>query len=175
MKYVIDACSLIYLTKIGMKEIFLDSFNVIITESVKGELLRDVDKFPDAKIIKKNIDKKKLASTKFEGVNKLESINLGQGELDTIRIALHQELIPITDDLQGIRYAKSKGLKPKTNEIIMIKLLETEMINLKDFIEKLQNLATIKSLSIEIVNFFIEQAESLNRGKMNNMKGENQK
>ena len=49
------------------------------------------------------------------------------------------------------------------------------MITLKDFIEKLQNLATIKSLSIEIVNFFIEQAQSLNRGKMNNMKGENQK
>jgi len=175
MKYVIDACTLIYLTKIDMKEIFLDTFNVIITESVKAELLRDVDKFPDAKIIKKNIDKKKLASTKFEDVNKLESINLGQGELDTIRIALHQELIPITDDLQGIRYAKSKGQTPKTSEIIMLKLYETEMITLKDFIEKLQNLASIKSLSIEIVNFFIEQAQSLNRGKMNNMKGENQK
>ena len=145
MKYVIDACSLIYLTKIGIKEIFLDTFNVIITESVKAELLRDVDKFPDAEIIKKNIDKKKLASTKFENLNKIKSINLGQGELDTVRIALNQDLIPITDDLQGIRYAKSKGLTPKTSEIIMLKLLETEMITLKDFIEKLHNLAEINS------------------------------
>ena len=165
MKYVIDACSLIYLAKIDLKEIFLDSFNVIIAESVKEELLRDVDKFPDAKIIKKNIDKKKLASTKFEDSNKLESIHLGQGELDTVRIAFHQELIPITDDLQGIRYAKSKGLTPKTSEIIMLKLLETEMITLKEFTEKFQNLALIKSLSIGIVNFFIEQAQSLNKGK----------
>ncbi len=122
MKYVIDACSLIYLTKIDLKEIFLSKFNVIITESVKTELLRDVDKFPDAKIIKKNIDKKKLTSTKIEDSNKMESINFGQGELDTIRIALQQDLIPITDDLQGIRYAKSKGLTPKTSEIIMLKL-----------------------------------------------------
>ena len=165
MKYVIDACSLIYLAKIDLKEIFLDSFNVIIAESVKEELLRDADKFPDAKIIKKNIDKKKLASTKFENSNKLESIYLGQGELDTVRIALHQELIPITDDLQGIRYAKSKGLTPKTSEIIMLKLLELEMITLKEFTEKFQSLASIKSLSIGIVNFFIEQARFLNKGK----------
>lgn len=49
---------------------------------------------------------------------------------------MHQELIPITDDLQGIRYAKSKGLTPKTSEIIMLKLLESEMITLKEFTEK---------------------------------------
>ncbi len=170
MKYIIDACSLIYLTKIDLKEIFLAHFNVVIVESVKAELLRDVDKYPDAKIIKNNIDQKKLASSKFTNSNKLESINLGQGELDTVRIALHQELIPITDDLQGIRYAKSQGLTPKTSEIMLLKLFEAKKISFKEFTEKLHKLAAIKSLSIGIINFFMEQAKSLNREKKKNEK-----
>jgi hypothetical protein len=161
--YVVDACSLIYLTKIELKEEFLKLGQVYISQGVNSELLQDIDRFEDAKIIKRNIDRKKISLKILNDKTEQQNINLGVGEIETIRIAKKFNIIPITDDLQGINYGKTLGLKPLTSELILLKLLKKKLIDIEEFKNKFNKLAIIKSLSLDIVNFFIEQANKISQ------------
>ena len=57
-EYYFDACSLIYLTKIGMKE-QLPKLEITprVSPIVESELVAKLDKLPDAKQLKSNIEK----------------------------------------------------------------------------------------------------------------------
>ena len=54
-KFVSDACSLIYLTKIQLKEKLPLLGEIVVSLTVKNELLADDEKFREAKTLKKNI------------------------------------------------------------------------------------------------------------------------
>ena len=160
-KLFFDACSLIYLTKIKLKEKLPLLGEIIVSDAVKKELLRDSDKFEDAKILKANIDKKLINLTKMKIKNIFKNKSLGKGEKSTIEICLKNEGIFITDDHQALNFALGLGLETKTSEIILTDLLEKSIINHNQFTKNMSELARIKSLSPEIVEIFEEKAQNL--------------
>lgn len=159
--HVYDACALIYLTKIKVKEKLPLLGSVIISPAVKNELIADIDRFSDAKLLKRNLDNKIIEEASMKLNNVIYSRNLGKGENETIVICIRNGGIPVTDDHQAINYALNCGLKPKTSEIILLDLLKQNIIKYKDFQIIFKELARIKSLKHDVILFFKNKAEEI--------------
>ena len=159
--HVYDACALIYLTKIKVKEKLPLLGSVIVSPTVKNELIADINRFSDAILLKHNIDIKIIEETKVKLNDGIFSKNLGKGENETILISIRNEGIPVTDDHQAINYAVNCGLKPKTSELILLDLLKDNIISHKEFQTFFNELAHIKSLKPDIVLFFKKKAEEI--------------
>ena len=170
-KFVFDACSLIYLTKLQIKEKLPLLGNIIISQTVRNELIADLDKFSDAKTLKKNLDKKIIKESKFKLKDIYTSENLGKGEKETIEICVKSEGIPVTDDHQALNYALNLGLKPKTSEMILLDFLQEDIINYQEFKALFKELVMIKLLKPDIVSFFKEKAKYIVDKKNNKTKG----
>ncbi len=158
---VFDACSLIYLTKIQMKEKLPQLGTVIVCKEVKNEIIVDTDKFSDAKILKTNIKKGIIKEMDLKLKQIPQLTNLGKGEKETIEICLKKEYIPVTDDHQALNYAISCGLKPKTSETILLDFLRERIISFQEFHEIFKKLAIIKSLKADIITFINQKAENI--------------
>ncbi len=172
-KYVFDACSLIYLTKINIKEMLPKLGDLIISSTVKNELIEDIERFKDAKALKKNIAKKIIKETDYRIQDLFSTKNLGKGEKSTIEICLKNEWILVTDDHQALNLAISVGLQPKTSEIILLDLLKRSIIDYEKFNTLFGELAVIKVLKPEIIIFFNKKAEEINKTKNNKSMEEN--
>ena len=170
-KLVFDACSLIYLTKLNLKNKLPLLGTIFVSQTVKNELIADLDKFSDAKTLKKNLDKKIIQESKFKLKDIFTSENLGKGERETIEVCLKSEGIPVTDDHQALNYAFNLGLKPKTSEMILLDFLQEDLISYQEFKALFKELAMIKSLKQEIVSFFKEKAKYIIEKKNNKTKG----
>lgn len=159
--HVYDACALIYLTKIKVKEKLPLLGSVIISPTVKNELIAEIDRFSDAKLLKRNLDNKIIEETSVKLNDVKYSRNLGKGENETIVICIRNGGIPVTDDHQAINYALNCGLKPKTSEIILLDLLKQNIIKYKEFQIIFKELARIKSLKHDVILFFKNKAEEI--------------
>ncbi len=159
--YVYDACALIYLTKIKVKEKLPLIGSVFVSPAVKSELTADINRFSDAKLLKQNLDNKVIEERKLELNDVVFIKNLGIGENETIAMCIKNGGIPITDDHQTINYALISGLKPKTSEIILLELLEQKIIDFKEFQIFFKELAQIKSLKPDIVIYLKKKAKEL--------------
>lgn len=159
--FVFDACSLIYLTKIKIKEKLPLLGNVIVSKTVRSELIADLDRFFEAKTLKKNLEKEMIKESKLILNDIFSSENLGKGERETIEICINSEGILVTDDHQAINYAFNLGLNPKTSEVILLDLFQLNIINYLEFKAYFKELAGIKSLKPEIVSFFKIKAKSI--------------
>jgi len=159
--YVYDACALIYLTKIKVKEKLPLLGSVLVSPIVKNELIADIDRFSDAKLLKKNLDNKLIEERKVKLNNVNFAKNLGKGENETIVICIRNEGIPVTDDSQAINYALNCGLKPKTSELILLELLKQQIISYEEFQTMFEELVHIKSLKHEVILFFKNKAEEI--------------
>ncbi|KKN62825.1 hypothetical protein LCGC14_0507770 [marine sediment metagenome] len=169
--FVYDACTLIYLTKIQIKEKLSLLGKVVVSKTVKSELISDLDRFSDAKILKKNIEKKIIKESKLRLKNTHTSENLGKGERETIEICIKIGGIPVTDDHHAMYYALNLGLKPKTSEVILLELLQEEIINYQEFKALFKELAMIKSLNTNIISYFKKKAKNIKFEKNNKSKG----
>jgi hypothetical protein len=169
-KLVFDACSLIYLTKLRIKEKLPSLGNIIVAQTVKNELIADLDKYSDAKVLKKNLDKKIIEDSKIKLKDISTPENLGLGERETIEICVKSDGIPVTDDHQALNYALNLGLKPKTSEIILLDFLRKEIINYQEFKALFEELAVIKSTKPEIISFIKKKAKNIVRTRVNKSK-----
>jgi len=134
---------------------------IYVSQSVKRELISDVDRFDDAKILKGNIKNNLINISDFETTNRFSNLNLGIGEKDTIEICLEEEGILITDDHKALNLALGIGLKPKTSEIILLEFLKKSIISYKDFQKSFWELARIKNLNPEIISFIFGKANEI--------------
>jgi len=167
-KFIFDACSLIYLTKINIKEKLTKLGEVIVSQTVKNELIEGIEQFEDAKILNKNIENKKIKESSYKLKKLFTTKNLGQGEKDTIEICLKDEGVLVTDDHRALNLALSVGLKPKTSEVILLDLLKKSAIDYKIFSKLFEELATIKALKPEVVKFFYKKAKEIIKNNINN-------
>ncbi len=158
---VFDACSLIYLTKIQMKEKLPRLGTIIVCKTVKNEIIADTDKFSDAQILKTNLEKGIIKELDLKLKQIPQFTNLGKGEKETIEICVKKEYLPITDDHQALNYAISCGLKPKTSETILLDFLREEIISYQEFKKVFKKLAIIKSLKADIIGFFNQEAKNI--------------
>jgi hypothetical protein len=165
VKLFFDACSLIYITKIDLKEHLPALGKVYVSKSVKRELIRDLDRFDDAKILNENIKTNLINISDFEMKNRFSNLNLGIGEKDTIEICLEEEGILITDDHKALNLALGIGLKPKTSEIILLDFLKKSIITYEVFQKSFWALARIKNLNSEIISFIFDKAEEIIKNK----------
>jgi len=166
-KFVFDACSLIYLTKVNIKEKLPLLGKIFIGEIVKKEVISDLDRFPDARKIKSNLEKKNILIDEIKKRNLKFEKNLGLGEKESIEISIKKNRILVSDDLKSINYALSLGIKPKTSEIILLELLNEDIINFDEFMNSFLKLASIKLLDYEVISFFQEKAnEIINQKKI---------
>ena len=162
--YNIDACSLIYLTKINFKERLLKNLKIIITNTVKCELLADLSKYQDAKIINSNIVAQKIEIKDIENVSTKLNF-LGKGEAESIENALRNKYPLICDDIQAIKYAKKQDLTVITTEIVLLNFLRSKWITDNEFSTFFHQLARIKSLNPEIIDYIKQKSEELpNKG-----------
>ncbi|TKJ23108.1 MAG: hypothetical protein CEE43_05160 [Promethearchaeota archaeon Loki_b32] len=167
-KFVFDACSLIYLTKINLKEKLTKLGEVIVSQTVKNELVEEIDQFEDAKTLNRNIIKKKIRESSYKLKNLFTTKNLGKGEKDTIEICLKDEGALVTDDHKALNLALSIGLKPKTSEVILLDLLKKSIIDYENFTKSFEALALIKALKPEVVKFFYKKAKEIIKNNINN-------
>ena len=166
-KIFLDACSLIYLTKIQIKRRLPQLGEVFIGPSVKNEVIAEFEEYPNAQTIRENIEKNIIKELK-KRVEKLPELsNLGIGEMETIELCLQETGIFVTDDHQALNYAISRGLKPKTSEVILLDFLTEDIIELQEFKTLFKKLALIKSLKPEIVEFFIQKANEIKKKEKN--------
>ncbi len=165
-KFVFDACSLIYLTKIQLKEKLPLLGEILVSLTVKNELLADVEKFREAKTLKKNINKKLIKENNSKIENIFSSKKLGKGEKETIEICLKVKGIPVIDDHKALNFALSLGLKPKTSEVIILDLFKQNIIDYQEFKLFFKELAVIKALKPEILSLFKNKAKEI----INNIK-----
>ena len=157
-KIVFDACSLIYITKISVKELIIKIFsNILIPPTVKKEVLYDSDKYLEANIIKKNFDSKKLIEKSIK-IKKFTR-NLDLGELEAINLAENEKSLLITDDKLALNLALNRGLQVKTTETLLILLLKERLLDFMLFVEKMNDLNIIKTLKPEVFQIIMKEAE----------------
>ena len=165
--FVFDACSLIYLTKIKIKEKLPLLGVIIVSKTVRSELIADTDRFLEAKTLEKNLNNEIIKVSKLKIKDLFSSENLGKGERETIEICLNSKGIPVTDDHQAINYAINLGLKPKTSEVILLDLLQLNILDYVEFKTYFKELAEIKSIKPEIISVFRNKAKTiLNKQKI---------
>lgn len=166
--FIYDACSLIYLTKINVKEKLVQLGSVNVSPIVKTELITEKEKYSDAKVLKENLDKKIIEEMKLKLEKSIFSKNIGKGEDESIQLCLQIDATLVTDDHHAVNIALNAGLKPKTSELILFDLLKDGIISHEDFKTYFRELAQIKLLKPEIVLFFTEMAMEIAK---NNLKG----
>lgn len=158
---IFDACSLIYLNKIQLKEKLPLLGEIYNSPAVKEEIIVDIDKFLNAKTLKSNVDKK-IIKIKEIDIKHIPLINnIGKGENETIEICSIEGAVPVTDDHHALNYVLARGLKPKTSEVILLDFLKKDIITFKEFNSFLDKLAVIKSLKLNIISFFQEETEKI--------------
>jgi predicted nucleic acid-binding protein len=154
-----DACSLIYLTKIRVKELLPKLGGVNVCGTVKQELLEDEHKYPDAAILKSNMEKHIInVQAKAQPIVSRQSASLGAGEHETIAYCLKSGASFVCDDRQAVNYALGLGLKPKTSEIILLDLLDQDVLSETEFKERFDDLSSIKQLKTPIITYFRNKA-----------------
>ena len=150
-----------------MKEKLQQLGKILITPAVKIEVLTDIDKFPEAKVIKQNLDKNIVQEIKMS-IKQLPQINnLGKGEKETIESCIKEGDVFVTDDHQALNYAISRGLKPKTTEIVLLDLLKEKRITIKEFEEVFNQLVLTKSLRPKIKELILEKAQEFENERPN--------
>ena len=163
MNFIIDACSLIYLTKISVKEDILKLGEINIAQSVKSELLVNAGAFLDAQIIQQNIQARKIhvISTTIPYPTKV----VDWGEQESLNLCKQTKETLICDDKRAINVAQAQSIRIQTSEMILLELFRLEMISYDKFEESFKKLARIKSLSAEIVEFFLLKAKHIRNSK----------
>ncbi|TXT63063.1 MAG: hypothetical protein BAJALOKI3v1_440010 [Promethearchaeota archaeon] len=171
VKLFFDACSLIYITKINLKEHLPALGKIYVSQSVKEELISDLERFDDAKVLNENINHKLINIRNFKRTNRFSNRNLGLGEKDTIELCLKEDGVLVTDDHKALNLALGIGLKPKTSEIILLDFLKNSIISYENFKNSFWELARIKTLNPEIIAFLFDKAKEMIKPRNQN-KGE---
>lgn len=142
-----------------MKEkISLLGCRIVVSPTVKSELIAEPEKYPDAVILEKNVRKGLIQEIPIEIHKMVTPKSIGRGEHETIVICASKGGIPITDDQPAINLAISKGLKPKTSEIILLELLKNKTITPEEFQKSFQSLCEIKALKLDVITLINQKA-----------------
>ncbi|MBN2152709.1 MAG: hypothetical protein JW839_14755 [Candidatus Lokiarchaeota archaeon] len=147
------------MTKAKAKHL-LPSLGVVnVCDTVKRELVKDEHKYPDAAVLRKNIENRVInVRAKVRPITSRQGASLGTGELETIDYCLKKGAILVSDDRQAINYALGLGLKPKTSEIILLDLLDLEIIDDAEFTERFGDLSSIKQMKAPVITYFKKRA-----------------
>ncbi len=143
MKIIIDACSIILLTKASVFEILLKEHTIFTTDSVYREVIKGKEKmFEDALILERVLgeNKIKLIDCELALLKKLSNdFNMGEGEASIIAAGIKDKnLIVATDNIQGRKVAKINNLNVIGSIEIIVSLNKKNKINKEKAINALK-------------------------------------
>ncbi|MHA1520458.1 MAG: hypothetical protein ACTSRK_09770 [Promethearchaeota archaeon] len=164
----IDASSLIYSIKMDFLEIIERLYgDLIITPEIYKEVVKKGMERgkPDAFILKKRIEQKKISIHQIEGI--LPDFHLGKGETEIIHEALNEKVTALIDDKKARVIGSKLGLNVKNIPFILIEGLLTKQIKLDDFDIFFQKWILIASPSQDHI-YFINQIKNTIVGEKNN-------
>ncbi len=160
---VFDSMVLIHLTKLGKLgekcEIFRDIF---IPEAVKNELLYDIEKYPDAKIIESllNEDKIKVKKADLHQINKLRAFKFEGGELEALALTLSNPGSILFSNDPKLRYiANLLNIKLVDTMAVLISEYKNKLDTKEDLLGYLYKLKRISKYAENYVNGVIKLVE----------------
>ncbi len=135
MKVVMDADCLIKLTKSKLKELVCDNFSVVIPHTVKKEVIGNATKYPDASIIRDNLERNLLTVSK-------ELPSSGKGEDEALMIYNHGKFHAIcSDDKRFIKRLRFLNIPYITPSVFITILLKIGKLTIKEANEKIDSLS----------------------------------
>lgn len=143
---VIDACSIILLSKATVLERVTEWKTVIVSQSVYNEVIEGKDKkFIDALLLEKLVSENKISlqtDLNLEVKKKLvNDFGLGEGEAESITIALDEkDKIIVTDNKQGRKASKIYGLNLVGSIELIVSLSKLKKITKEKAMSALETL-----------------------------------
>lgn len=142
MKLIMDSDCLIKLTKAKLKELVCNNFSIIIPQIVKNEVIDNAVGFPDAEVIKGNLDKGLITTA-----SKKQAI--GKGEDAALKLYKDGGFDAIcSDDKRFIKKLRYFNIPFITPSVFIGILLKKKKLTLKDARKKL-----------DILSYFISDDE----------------
>jgi predicted nucleic acid-binding protein len=162
----IDACSLIYLSKIDFWEIIFKLYGeLVITPAVLLEVVtkgKEKGK-PDAFIIERKINENFLKIHTRKG--SLPDFNLGIGETETIKETLEEQVMALIDDKKARLIGTKLGLQIKNISLALIEALLNDHIDETQFDKYLVKWAMVSSPKQEEILFLNQLKELIKERK----------
>lgn len=134
MNIVIDACSVILLSKAGVIGIFSKWHNIAITNQAYDEVMKGKEKkFEDAFAVEKLCNEKtiKKADLKNDRLSNIiqKDFGFGEGESTSVAYAIKSKFAILTDNKQARKAARIYGLKLIGSPEVVVGLFKANKIS----------------------------------------------
>jgi predicted nucleic acid-binding protein len=154
VRLVADSSALILLAKCGLLESVCDLFEMTVSPVVNVEVASEslVKRYPDALLIADLVSKGKIRIKAPRRVKLSLPLSLHKGEEETLMLALEmKETLFATDDGKAIKAARFLRVPFIISPRIVIEMLRSGKISLKNARESLEKLGKVGRYSPEII------------------------
>lgn len=135
MKVLMDADCLIKLTKSNLKELVCKNFSIIIPQTVEEEVIDNAGEHPDALVIKGNLERNLLSTSKL-------SLSAKKGEDAVFAIFQKGKFDAIcSDDKRFIQRLQLFDIPYITPSVFIVILLKEGHLTIKEAVERLDTLS----------------------------------
>lgn len=151
-KYIFDASTLILLAKVTILKRFADQKDIVITPTVKQEVLKKKDA-EDTLIICRLIGDARIkeSTQKIRAEKLMADFILGAGEAETICFALKNKEIVATDDFRAVKACKALDIPFITAIHCLIYISKKKELDVSLALEKLKALEKYGRYNKEII------------------------
>ncbi len=144
--FVVDTSVLFYLQRIGLLKPFVETYRVIIPNSVGKEVIAGECKG----------DREEIQS--YIEAGRIEVVNLQvpeprKGEDDVIKIAIEKEIMPIFDDKRAIIWVIRNGVKFTSSPMIPVMLYLRGRIDFVTSAKKVEEILNLGYYGRDVKNF----------------------
>lgn len=160
---VLDASTMILLTKISILEVFISNFHskVLIPEKVKTEVC--IEGREETPLIVRLIEGGKIDVLKVENRKLLrkimEDFAIDEGEAKVLSLALQKKSTIATDDRNAIRACKVLKIDFTTAIAVLIRVFEKKLVDKDEALTKLKKLESISRYNRAIIEDARRQIE----------------
>ena len=144
--FVVDTSVLFYLQRVGLLRLFVETYKVVIPNSVVKEIVAG-----DCKG-----DREEIQS--YIEVGKIEIVTLQmpeskKGEDDVIKIAIEKKINPIFDDKRAVIWAVRNGVKFTSSPMIPVMLYLRGKIDYATSAKKVEEILNLGYYGKDVKNF----------------------
>ena len=164
MRWILDACTLIYLIKTDLfsRFITLTEYSVVIDSSVYQEVVINgkAGNFPDASTAKIALNKFKIPVISIDVSEKLTIFN-DPGEASCYILA-KEEGVCLTSDIRAFKKFLKAGQKVMRLDTFYFEKLNQNQLTKAEFISILKKLESINATNPKSLLFFMEKLQKMN-------------
>jgi hypothetical protein len=164
MRWILDACTLIYLAKANLFDRFmqLSSMDVVIDSSVYEEAVRDGKDlhYPDAVLIEAALAKHNIAAISIDVKPHLEKFK-DNGETSSYILASSDGVCVTTDKKARAKF-KGFGVPALKLDQYFFQSFETGTVTASEFLDIVKRLESINAIDTKLVIFYQDLVQGMN-------------